>query len=114
MKDATYAPMYCAMYPKLAEIARKHGYALSVHGTLARDMDLICVPWVEVPSDPVDVVKQITKEFYIRTVGEPDIALHGRERWTVSVGFGECFIDLSFMPRMRVEPTEKESNHATD
>jgi hypothetical protein len=99
MKDATYAPMYCAMYPKLAEITRQHGYALAVHGTLARDMDLTCIPWTEAPSDPKDVVKAITEEFYIRTVGEPDTTLHGRERWTVSMGFGECFIDLSFMPR---------------
>lgn len=99
MKPASYAPMYCAMYPRLAEIAREHGYALAVHGTLQRDMDLTCIPWVESPSDPADVVKAITTEFSIRTIGEPDTSFHGRERWTISVGFGECFIDLSFMPR---------------
>lgn len=99
MKDASYAPMYCAMYPRLAEITRTHGYALAVHGTLQRDMDLTCIPWVESPSAPADVVKAITDEFHIRTIGEPDTTFHGRERWTISVGFGECFIDLSFMPR---------------
>lgn len=100
MKDATYAPMYCALYTKLAEIARKHGYAMAVHGTLARDMDLMCIPWTEAPSEPKDVVQEITKTFYIRTIGEPDTTHHGRERWTVSVGFGECFLDISFMPRL--------------
>lgn len=99
MKDASYAPMYCAMYPRLAEITRAHGYALAVHGTLQRDMDLTCIPWIESPADPADVVKAITDEFHIRTIGEPDTTFHGRERWTISVGFGECFIDLSFMPR---------------
>ncbi len=101
MKPASYAPMYCAMYPRLAEITREHGYALAVHGTLQRDMDLICIPWIEAPRDPADVVKAITEEFYIRTVGEPDTTHHGRERWTITVGFGECFIDLSFMPRVK-------------
>lgn len=99
MKPASYAPMYCAMYPRLAEIAREHGYALAVHGTLQRDMDLICIPWIESPHDPGEVVKAITDEFYVRTVGDPDTTFHGRERWTITVGFGECFIDLSFMPR---------------
>lgn len=101
MKPSVYAPMYCALYPQLAEITRKHGYALAVHGTLQRDMDLICVPWVESPSEPADVVKEITTEFAIKLVGGPPaIKEHGREAWTISIGFGECFIDLSFMPRI--------------
>jgi hypothetical protein len=100
MKAANYAPMYCALYPQLAEIARKHGYAMAVHGTLGRDMDLICIPWLEQPSDPAAVVKEITSTFAIKRVGEPDTTFHGRERWTVSIAFGECFIDLSFMPRI--------------
>lgn len=103
MKDATYAPMYCALYPQLAGIARKHGYALAVHGTLGRDMDLICIPWIDQPSEPEVVVSQITSTFAIKTVGDPDTTLHGRERWTISIGFGECFIDLSFMPRATPE-----------
>lgn len=100
MKDPNYAPMYAALYPGLAEITRKHGYALAVHGTLARDMDLICIPWVAEPSEPSDVVKAITDKFSIRTIGDPNTTHHGRERWTISIGFGECFIDLSFMPRI--------------
>lgn len=104
MKDPTYAPMYCALYPKLTAIARHHGYALAVHGTLARDMDLICIPWIEHPSPPQTVVDEITREFHIREVGEPDTTVHGRERFTITVGFGECFIDLSFMPRIEGRP----------
>jgi hypothetical protein len=99
MKAANYAPMYCALYPQLAEIARKHGYAMAVHGSLGRDFDLICIPWIEEPNEPSAVVAEITTAFTIRTVGEPDTTHHGRERWTVSIAFGECFIDLSFMPR---------------
>lgn len=95
---ASYAPIYCGLYPELATLVREHGYALAVHGSLARDFDLICIPWVEEPSEPSIVVKAITDKFAIKSVGEPDTTFHGRERWTISISFGECFIDLSFMP----------------
>lgn len=98
MRDPTYAPMYCALYPELAKIARKHGYALAVHGTLGRDMDLICVPWAELVSAPLDVVNEIVSTFWITRVGEPEKKHHGREAWTISIGHGECAIDLSFLP----------------
>ena len=31
---------------KIRAIAKKHGWAVGVHGTLKRDIDLIAVPWV--------------------------------------------------------------------
>ena len=30
---------------KIRQIARKHGWAIGVHGSLKRDIDLIAVPW---------------------------------------------------------------------
>ena len=70
--SASYAPMYCALYPELAKLARDHGYPLAVHGSLQRDMDLICVPWVALPSEPADVVVAITTRLVIRSSGEPE------------------------------------------
>jgi hypothetical protein len=98
VKPANYAPVYCALYPQLAEITRKHGYALAIHGTLGRDMDLICVPWTEVPSDPTAVVNEIVRTFALKKIEELTPMNHGRLVQTISVAFGECFIDLSFMP----------------
>lgn len=106
MKEPNYAPMYCALYPQLAIIAQEHGYALAVHGSLGRDMDLICIPWIEFPSEPSAVVSAITGKFHIKSVGgPPTIKAHGREAWTISIGFGECFIDLSFMPIVKTSAT---------
>lgn len=95
-----YGPVYAAaLYPKLAEIARAHGYALAVHGSLARDFDLLCVPWVEQPSTPEAVIEAITQNFAVELVGGPPSEKpHGRRAWTLSIGFGECAIDLQFMP----------------
>jgi len=45
-----------------------------------------------------EVVEQIIKNFHIKQIGEPDVTIYGRKRWTLSIGFGECAIDLSFTP----------------
>lgn len=49
----THEPAAGWEYPDLPDIdkiralAREVGYAIGVHGTLERDLDLIAVPWVE-------------------------------------------------------------------
>jgi len=98
MKEANYAPVYCALYPALANLVRTHGYALAIHGTLGRDMDLIAVPWVLLPDEPQDVVDAITRSFAVKEVGIAEVREHDRLVYTLSLSFGECFIDLSFTP----------------
>ena len=105
MKPANYSPIYCALYPQLAEITRKHGYALAVHGSMARDFDIIAIPWIPEPSLPQVVIDEIVKTFDIREVGgPPTVKEHGRLVYTLSIGFGECFSDFSFMPTINVKP----------
>ena len=95
-----YAPVYCvAMYPALCEVFQFHGYALAVHGSLARDFDLIAVPWVTGASEPETVLAAIAASgLAARIDGDPERKPHGRLAYTLSVGFGECACDLSFMP----------------
>lgn len=95
----SYAPLYCGIYPELAEKFKAHGYALAIHGSLQRDFDLIAVPWIEKPSDPECIIKELEDEFALKPIGEPEEREHHRMIWTMAVSFDECFIDLSFMPR---------------
>lgn len=100
-----YAPVYCAaMYPDLCAIFHRHGYALAVHGSLARDFDLIAVPWIEQPATREVVMRAVLAEMCIRVIGVPEVKQHGRIAYTLSVGFGECALDLSFMPCGGVSP----------
>ncbi|KWR82506.1 hypothetical protein [Pseudomonas sp. PI1] len=99
MKPANYAPVYACVYAQLAEVARQHGYALSIHGSLAADFDLVCIPWAKEVSEPQAVVDQITREFAIEQVTGYEQKEHGRIATTISFSFGECRLDLSFMPR---------------
>jgi hypothetical protein len=94
-----YAPIYAAaLYPKLCKLFQKHGYALAIHGSLARDFDIIAVPWGEKLSSPDDIIKEMTERFVFRQIGEPDEKRYGRIAYTISIGFGECALDLSFFP----------------
>lgn len=95
-----YGPVYAAaMYPDLARIFVDHGYALAAHGSLARDFDLIAIPWVDKPSTHDVVIDAILSKFAIEIIGEPTCKPHGRVSHSLSVGFGCCQVDLSFMPR---------------
>ena len=101
MKPANFAPAYMCLYTKLAEIARSHGYAFAAHGTCARDFDVVCIPWIANPSEPQAVVDEMIKTFSMREVGQPEVKHHGRLVYTLVIMFGECFVDLSFMPLLK-------------
>jgi hypothetical protein len=106
MKSANMAPVYVGIYGELAELCRECGYALAVHGSLAKDFDLIAVPWVERPFTPDELVEKIVGTFALRVVGEPNSPkLHGRLCTTMIVSFGECYLDFSVM---KPDPTHAE------
>lgn len=114
MKPANSAPFYCAIYPELAEIARQNGYALAIHGSMARDFDLICVPWSEEPAAPDDVVRAIMGVFDFWPVDGLTDKPHGRKVQTLAF-MGDCFLDLSFMPVTNVSSgTSPSSRNALD
>lgn len=50
---------YLSVLPKIRDVARAHGYAIGVHGSLRRDLDLIAVPWTERPSDKEQLASAI-------------------------------------------------------
>ena len=98
MKPANYAPVFACMYTELAEQARSCGWALAAHGTMGRDFDLVYVPWVRDPSPPKTVIGKMCNWFALEQVGEPVESYHGRLIYTIKLAYGECFLDLSFMP----------------
>lgn len=50
---------FLELLPKIREVARGLGYAVGLHGSLARDYDLIAVPWVEDAADPDTLAEAI-------------------------------------------------------
>lgn len=105
-------PKLCeAVYPpaieKVREVARAHGYAIGVHGSQKRDLDLIAAPWVEGCSEPqalVDaIVQALGPSWWLlpRITEKPN----GRKAWTIYT-HDHLYIDLSVMPIL-ASPSEQ-------
>ena len=98
MKPANNAPVYCAIYAGLAEIARSFGYALTIHGSMARDFDIVAVPWAATIGTPQQVVEAICTKYAVTlTPGDPAVMNHGRICYNLAL-MGEFYFDLSFTP----------------
>ena len=122
MKPPSLAPAYCSLYPAICEVAREHGYALCIHGTLSRDMDLLAVAWTDEAAPAIDLVKAIADKlngkmgmaakangdgtFTEVSAWEPSKKPHGRLAWSICLrdfawNGTNPFIDLSVIPPQR-------------
>lgn len=110
------AAAYVALYPMLQQIAKRHGYALAVHGSLHRDFDLIAVPWVEEASKPFTLIKAFkeatrtvfTHEDFDHIEPERNVTKkpHGRLAYSLHVtnsGMYGGYLDISVMPKVKVK-----------
>lgn len=62
--------LYAMYYEYLKEIAREYGYALLIHGSLNRDLDLVAIPWIDNPKSEQDMIREFQKYLTgIETVG---------------------------------------------
>jgi hypothetical protein len=104
--------MYATFYGILKEIAEKHGYAVAVHGSLTRDMDLVLIPWIEHPGPVIKVLKEwhdTIDDCPCSEDGVPYSSIgnkpHGRIAYTIPTG-GGGYIDVSVMPTKESEANE--------
>lgn len=109
------AAAYVALYPMLLQIAKDHGYALAVHGSLHRDFDLIAVPWIESASDALTLIRAMHQKTRMVTQHEqsdrqwhkdcnPTQKAHGRVAYSLHVtnsGMYGGYLDISVMPRKK-------------
>ncbi len=90
---------------KLTQTAVSHGYALAIHGSKRRDIDLLAVPW----SEEAVAADKLAAAVYAMTAGGFDPhpigpltkfggnKPHGRIGWFIHLPGGP-YIDLSVMP----------------
>jgi hypothetical protein len=104
------ATCYAALLPTLQKVARECGYALAVHGTMTRDLDLIAAPWTEEATDDETLTEalraacggKIYGAMHDGKTGKTDLnpvsRPHGRKGWVIHLG--GPYLDVSVMPRM--------------
>lgn len=111
----TIAPWYALAYVQLDRIAMRHGYALALHGSMTRDLDLIAVPWTEDADSPQVLLEAIRKFITSKmrkkvTYPMPTAQTkpHGRIAYAFPIGYDGHYLDISVMPRQT--PTQEETN----
>ncbi len=101
---------YHRMIEPIRTVARGMGYAIAVHGSLARDIDLVAIPWVDkcesAPTLAAQILNVLKQEFgyavwkQVDGDGKPwQLAgqkPHGRR--TYSIVCAGTYVDLSIMP----------------
>lgn len=95
-----YYPQVKAVLPALS---KRSGYALAVHGSEKRDLDIVAVPWTEEcisPEELADLIVQRVGLFvdFCHRKKDFDIKPHGRIAYFILLPNG-CSIDLSIMPK---------------
>lgn len=108
------AVAYAALYPLLLQVAKRHGYALAIHGSMQRDFDLIAVPWIEEASTPVVLIRALKKATRMVTQSPltdhlfkdcaPTPKPHGRIAFSIHVtdsGMYGGYLDISVMPKRK-------------
>ena len=53
--------LYAYYFFELKEIAKEFGYNLVLHGSLARDLDLIAIPWVDNPKPELELIHALSR-----------------------------------------------------
>lgn len=101
---------FLAFLPRVIAAAHKMGYAIAVHGSMKRDLDLIACPWVTkaaTAEELVEAIREAVGGFMLNdgtdpndyTRRNPQPMAHGRLAWSIHLGGGP-YIDLSVMPRI--------------
>jgi len=119
-------PAFDQIIEPLRDVAKRLGYAIAVHGTLKRDIDLVAVPWSRSAVAAKTLAKAIqhkTREIigyaephpmerqkyfrdglagFAKGHGRMTAKPHGRRSWTFHLlpTHDGPYIDLSVMPRI--------------
>jgi hypothetical protein len=83
-------------------VGRRLGYAVAVHGTQVKDLDLLAAPWTDEAETPLELVKCIASALP-GVFGPANVKPHGRRAWVIQplycLGIDAWYIDISVMPR---------------
>lgn len=83
--STAYALAYAACLPALRDVARQHGYALGVHGSMATDLDLMACPWTDEATDGETLINALCACLDAVVVVKPKAGEkpHGRMSWNL-------------------------------
>lgn len=91
---------------RLREVARECGYAVGVHGSETRDLDLIAAPWTVEAVSAQDLVDTLCERVPLAAqpvvppmAANPEMKPWGRLAWSLAGCPDHKYVDLSVAPR---------------
>jgi len=93
------AVFYTVLWENFRQAALELGWTLALHGSMASDMDIIGVPWIEEAKPVSELIKALSAcvgntiwadSHFEKHIGKP----HGRVVYTLAI-FTDYYIDLS-------------------
>jgi hypothetical protein len=95
-------PDYARVYSQARIVAWQFGFALVIHGSFTRDLDLLLVPWEVRACNGVaqTVVERIARACGLTVNGAPSDKAHGRKAYRLLFpgAHDPRWVDLSVMP----------------
>ncbi len=113
-KLKSMAAAYTVLFDRIRDVGRQYGYAIAIHGSMIRDMDLIAVPWTEHAWPAEKLIEEIIKivpDGQLPPNHKVSELPHGRKAWTILIGYGGLsYIDISVMPIIKKGRDYENSN----
>ncbi len=106
--------IYTWVWSLIVAAGRRQGYAMAIHGSMTRDLDVIAAPWTDDAGSPEELLAEIreTIQIYLdeEKIHDPHYYSekpHGRVVQSLHMG-GGAYIDLSVMPRALLSAPSEE------
>lgn len=104
----TWADPALPDFAKIWDVARSNGYAIGLHGSMRRDVDLIAVPWTDDAVRPALLIQALCIALNARLVGASEAKPHGRVAVTLQIDGWFKPIDLSiWAPARRSQEAQR-------
>jgi len=97
------AAFYASIWPDLRDAAMDCGWALGLHGSLSKDMDIMAMPWVEGAKPVEEMIKALSgcftesrfaEQHLVPKTGKPN----GRVVYTMSI-WADFYLDINIISR---------------
>jgi len=110
---------YAVCLPELQRIAIDSGYNLLVHGSMSRDLDLVCVAWIDKPIGHYELLEKFRNYLGAMKSTTPDgkpyyshsVLGGGRDSYIIHLNYGynsfgehtddSWYLDISFTPQIK-------------
>lgn len=113
------AEYFDALIAAFRYVAYRCGYAIATHGSMARDIDLVCCPWRDSAVSAASLIGHLRK-VTLEVIGtaapgrgpQPETKPCGRLGWSFYLTAGSDrdyrpYLDISVMPKVETKPKKR-------